>query len=57
MNSELRSVLESGLDLLTPDLCAAVVMRDIQGLSTEEAAKDLSIPIASLKSRIHRARI
>ena len=57
VNSELRSVLESGLDQLTPDLRAAVVLRDIQGLSTEEAAEALSISIASLKSRLHRARI
>ncbi|PKB71188.1 MAG: hypothetical protein BZY87_06880 [SAR202 cluster bacterium Io17-Chloro-G6] len=57
VNSELRSMLESGLDLLSPDLRAAVVLRDIQGLSTEEAAEALGISIASLKSRLHRARI
>ena len=57
VNSELRSILESGLDLLSPDLRAALVLRDIQGLSTEEAAEVLEISIASLKSRLHRARI
>ncbi len=57
VNSELRSMLESGLDLLSPDLRAAVVLRDIQGLATEEAAEVLAISIASLKSRLHRARI
>ena len=57
VNSELRSMLESGLDLLSPDLRAAVVLRDIQGLSTEESAEALDISIASLKSRLHRARI
>ena len=57
VNSDLRSMLESGLDLLSPDLRAAVVMRDIQGLSTEESAEALDISIASLKSRLHRARI
>ena len=57
VNSELRSMLESGLDLLSPDLRAAVVLRDIQGLSTEESAEVLDISIASLKSRLHRARI
>jgi RNA polymerase sigma-70 factor (ECF subfamily) len=34
-----------------------VVLRDIQGLSTEESAEALDISIASLKSRLHRARI
>ena len=57
VNSELHAMLESGLDLLSPDLRAAVVLRDIQGLSTEEAAEALDISIASLKSRLHRARI
>ena len=57
VNSELRSSLEGGLDLLSPDLRAAVVLRDIQGLSTEEAADVLHLSIASLKSRLHRARI
>ena len=57
VNSELRSTLESGLDLLSPDLRAAVVLRDIQGLSTEEACEALAISVASLKSRLHRARI
>ncbi len=37
VNSELRSTLEGGLGLLSPDLRAAVVLRDIQGLSIEEA--------------------
>jgi len=57
VNSELRSTLESRLDIRSPDLCAAVVLRDIQGLSTEEAAKALNVSIASLKSRLYRARI
>ena len=57
VNSELHSMLESGLDLLSADLRAAVVLRDIQGLSTEESADVLNISIASLKSRLHRARI
>ena len=57
VNSELRSTLENGLDHLSPDLRAAVVLRDIQGLSTEESAEALDISIASLKSRLHRARV
>jgi RNA polymerase sigma-70 factor (ECF subfamily) len=49
--------LEGGLEFLSPNLRAAVVLRDIQGLSTEESAEALDISIASLKSRLHRARI
>ena len=57
VNGELRNMLESGLELLSPDLRAAVVLRDIQGLSTEESAQVLDISVSSLKSRLHRARI
>ena len=57
VNNELRSTLEDGLDHLSPDLRATVVLRDIQGLSTEESSEALNISIASLKSRLHRARV
>ncbi len=57
VNSELRSVLEMGLDQLSPYLRVAVVLRDIQGLSTEESAEALNISIVWLKSRLHRARV
>lgn len=57
VNSELRSHLEEGLEQLEPNLRAAVVLRDVQGLTTEEAAEALNITVASLKSRLHRARV
>ena len=57
VNSELRSTLERGLEFLSADLRAVVVLRDIQGLATEESAEPLNISIASLKSRLHRARV
>ena len=57
VNSELHQVLEKGLGLLSPDLRAAVVLRDVQGLSTEETAESLNLTVASLKSRLHRGRI
>ena len=57
VNSELREVLECRLDQISPDLRAAVVLRDIQGLSGEDAAEALGISVASLKSRLHRARV
>ena len=57
LNSELRENLEQGLALLTPTLKAAVVLRDIQGLSNEEAADALKISVSSLKARLHRGRV
>ena len=57
LNSELRDRLEEGLDLLAPNLKTAVVLRDVQGLSNEEAAETLKISVSSLKARLHRGRI
>ena len=57
INSELHDVLESGLDRLAPDLRTAVVLRDVQGLSSDEAAEALGVTVANLKSRLHRGRV
>ena len=57
MNSELREHLEQGLDMLQPNLKTAVVLRDVQGLSNEEASQILEISVSSLKARLHRGRI
>ena len=57
VNSELREVVESKLQDLSPELRAAVVLRDVQGLSTEEAAQSMGLSIAAFKSRLHRGRI
>jgi len=57
MNAELRDVLQMGLGRLCPDSRAAIVLRDVQGLSSQEAADALNITVASFKSRLHRARV
>ena len=57
LNSELRREVQEGITLLPEDLRAAVVLRDIQELSTTEAAEVLGITIASLKARLHRGRV
>ena len=54
LNSELREHLEQGLQLLAPKLKMAVVLRDVQGLSNEEAASALKVSVSSLKARLHR---
>ena len=55
-NSELGDKLMEGLDALPPDMKAAVVLRDVQGLSGAEAAEALQITVSSLKYRLHRGR-
>ncbi|MCH7706307.1 MAG: sigma-70 family RNA polymerase sigma factor [Chloroflexi bacterium] len=57
ISAELRDKLSEGVDLLPKDMKAAVVMRDIQGLSNEEAADILDISVSALKARLHRGRI
>ena len=57
MNAELRSVLQRGLGRLCPESRTVIVFRDVQGLSCQEAAEALDITVASLKSRLHRARV
>lgn len=57
MNTELRDVLHSGLGRVSPELRTVIVLRDVQGLSCQEAAEVLDITAAAFKSRLHRARV
>ena len=57
LNAELKEQLENGLALLPPQLRAAVVLRDVQGLTNEEAADSLKTSVSSLKSKLHRGRV
>jgi len=57
LSSELRQVMEEAVESLPPALRAAFVLRDIQGLSTQEAAEALDISETALKVRLHRARL
>jgi RNA polymerase sigma-70 factor (ECF subfamily) len=50
-------VLELALAKLPADWRAAVVLRDIEGLSTDQAAEVVGIRPAALKSRLHRGRV
>ena len=57
LDSELRASIQAGLSKLPPDLRTAVVLRDVQGLSGNETAEVLKIPVATLKTRLHRGRV
>lgn len=57
IGSELREKLEEGIGLLPQDLRAAVVLRDVHGLSNTEAAEALEVTVAALKARLHRGRV
>ena len=49
--------IQAAIDELPEDLKAAVVLRDVQGLSNEEAADVLEVSISALKARLHRGRV
>jgi RNA polymerase sigma-70 factor (ECF subfamily) len=54
--SELRELLSENLEELSPLLRSAFVLREVEGLSTCEAAKELGVSENTLKARLWRAR-
>ena len=54
---ELRTALEAAIDALPTTLRAAFLLRDVEGLSTADAAEALGVSEANLKVRLHRARL
>ncbi len=55
--SELRTILRSELQELPASLRVVFVLRDIQGLSTEETAEVLELTPVAVKARLWRARL
>ncbi|KPJ52610.1 hypothetical protein AMJ39_07445 [candidate division TA06 bacterium DG_24] len=53
---EQRMVIEQAIDSLPPDYRMAIVLRHTEGLSYEEIADVLGVPLGTVKARIHRAR-
>lgn len=54
---DLRRVLEEAVRALPPEYRAPLILRDVEGLSTEEAAEVMELGEAAFKSRLHRARL
>jgi RNA polymerase sigma-70 factor, ECF subfamily len=57
MQAELWDRFNNALERLPPIYRTPIVLRDIQGLSTEEASKRLKVKSQTLKSRLHRGRL
>jgi RNA polymerase sigma-70 factor (ECF subfamily) len=53
---ELRPEIERALGKIAPEFRAAAVLVDLEGMSLEDAADTLQIPIGTIKSRVFRAR-
>ena len=57
LDGELVAMMWNALAQLPEDWRVAVVLRDINGLSTEEAAALVGVRAAAFKSRLHRGRM
>ena len=54
---ERSRLVHTGLRALPPDLRTPLVLCDLQGLSYDEIAAALKVPLGTVKSRINRARV
>ena len=57
MRAQLWDRFNTALDQLPPIYRTPIVLRDIQGLSAEEASAVLKVKSQTLKSRLHRGRL
>jgi RNA polymerase sigma-70 factor (ECF subfamily) len=54
---QISAILQSAIGSLGQQQREALVLRDVEGLSAEEAASVIGIEVGALKSRLHRARV
>lgn len=55
-NNELKKILDEAIQKLPPEYRVVFLLRDAEGLSTEETGKILDLSVPAVKSRLHRAR-
>lgn len=55
--AELRDILQRTIQGLPPGFRTVFVLRDVEGLSTEETAEALDLSVPAVKSRLLRARL
>jgi RNA polymerase sigma-70 factor (ECF subfamily) len=56
-SEELRRHIQTSVDALPEIYRTVFLLRDVEGLSTEETGEILSISVPTVKTRLHRARI
>jgi RNA polymerase sigma-70 factor, ECF subfamily len=55
-SADIKQHLDAAIDKLAPEYKVIFVLRDIEGLSTEEVSNITNLSIPAVKSRLHRAR-
>jgi RNA polymerase sigma-70 factor (ECF subfamily) len=56
-SEELRRHIQGAVDALPEGLRTVFLVRDVEGLSTEETAELLGLSLPAVKTRLHRARL
>jgi RNA polymerase sigma-70 factor (ECF subfamily) len=56
LRAEIRRVLERRIDELPPTFRAVFIMRDVEEMTGQEVADALSLPVATVRTRLFRAR-
>jgi RNA polymerase sigma-70 factor (ECF subfamily) len=57
LSRETQEILNRAIDGLPDQYRGVLVLRDVEGLSNEEAAEAVGDSVAAVKSRLHRARM
>jgi len=57
LGRETRDAVERAIGELEPAFRAAILLREVEGLSYEEIARALDVPINTVKTRLYRARL
>jgi RNA polymerase sigma-70 factor, ECF subfamily len=57
LSAEARRNLDQAIERLSPNLRIVFLLRDIEGLSTQEAAQVLNLSETAVKTRLSRARL
>jgi RNA polymerase sigma-70 factor (ECF subfamily) len=55
--SEEEAQLQNAMNRLSPEHHQVLILKDIEGLKYEEIAVILEVPIGTIRSRLHRARL
>jgi len=56
-HNDLRRLLEDTIRALPIEYRTPIILRDVEGLTTQEAAEVMDVGEAAFKSRLHRARL
>ncbi len=55
-SKEIAQAVNQAMEALPAELCQAITLREIEGLSYDEIARALECPVGTVRSRIFRAR-